>query len=115
MKWLIGLVAVLGAGLTLAGCALTAKDIPYPTLEAKYGGPASRYMDLPGELRVHYRDQGKADGPAVVLVLGGWLLGAYAGGRVAISIGKQEWVDERAVPATHAVTAREPPLRSWAA
>ena len=70
MKWLIGLVAVLGAGLTLAGCALTAKDIPYPTLEAKYGGPASRYMDLPGELRVHYRDQGKADGPAVVLVHG---------------------------------------------
>ncbi|MBK6493808.1 MAG: hypothetical protein KA267_02095 [Gemmatimonadales bacterium] len=28
----------------------------------------------------------------MVLVLGGWLLGAYAGGRVAISIGKQEWV-----------------------
>ncbi|MBL0179838.1 MAG: hypothetical protein IPP98_12035 [Gemmatimonadetes bacterium] len=28
----------------------------------------------------------------MLLVLGGWLLGAYAGGRVAISIGKQEWV-----------------------
>ncbi len=26
------------------------------------------------------------------LVLSGWLLGAYAGGRVAIAIGKQEWV-----------------------
>lgn len=28
----------------------------------------------------------------MLLVLGGWLLGAYAGGRVAIAIGKQEWV-----------------------
>ncbi|MDO8377444.1 alpha/beta fold hydrolase [Phenylobacterium sp.] len=70
MKRIIGLLAVLGASLVLAGCGITAKDIPYATLEAKYGGPASHYMDLPGDLRVHYRDQGRADGPTVVLVHG---------------------------------------------
>lgn len=70
MRWVVGILAVVVAGLALAGCALTAKDIPYPTLEAKYGGPASHYMDLPGALRVHYRDQGRADGPTVVLVHG---------------------------------------------
>lgn len=70
MKWAVGLLVAVGASLALAGCALTARDIPYRTLEAKYGGPASRYLDLPGDLRVHYRDQGKADGPVVVLVHG---------------------------------------------
>lgn len=70
MKRIIGLLAALGASLALAGCGITAKDIPYATLEAKYGGPASHYMDLPGDLRVHYRDQGRADGPTVVLVHG---------------------------------------------
>ena len=70
MKRIFGLLAGLGLALTLGGCGITAKDIPYPTLEAKYGGPASQYMDLEGGLRVHYRDQGKADGPTVVLVHG---------------------------------------------
>lgn len=70
MNKIIGWLAVVGAGLALAGCGITAKDIPYSTLEAKYGGPASHYMDLPGGLHVHYRDQGKADGPTVVLVHG---------------------------------------------
>lgn len=70
MRWVLGLLVVIGAGLALAGCALTARDIPYPVLEARYGGPASHYMDLSGGLRVHYRDQGRADRPAVVLVHG---------------------------------------------
>ncbi len=53
--------------LALAGCA---KTIPYSTLEARYASPASRYMDLPGGLHVHYRDQGRRDGPVLVLVHG---------------------------------------------
>lgn len=61
------LAACLAAS-TLSACM--ARDIPYPTLEAKYASPASRYMDLPGGLHVHYRDQGPRDAPTVVLVHG---------------------------------------------
>jgi pimeloyl-ACP methyl ester carboxylesterase len=62
------LLAVAVAAMALSGCL--ASDIPYPTLEARYASPASRYMDLPGALRVHYRDEGPRDAPAVVLAHG---------------------------------------------
>lgn len=62
-----GLLAIMAACLALAGCA---GDIPYADLEAKYAGPTSRYMDLPGGVRAHYRDEGKADGPVLVMVHG---------------------------------------------
>jgi pimeloyl-ACP methyl ester carboxylesterase len=67
----LGLVAavLLAAALSmgLAGCA---RDIPYATLKAKYATPASRFMALPDGVTVHYRDQGKADGPPIVMVHG---------------------------------------------
>lgn len=58
---------VLATALLLAGCA---GDIPYADLEAKYAGPASRYLTLPDGVRVHYRDQGKRDGQPLVLLHG---------------------------------------------
>lgn len=61
------LLAALAA-LALAGCV--APDIPFERLEAKYASPASRYMELPGDLRVHYRDEGPREAPAIVLVHG---------------------------------------------
>ncbi len=63
------LLALAGAliGLALAGCA---RDIPYATLKAKYATPASRFMTLPDGVTVHYRDQGKADAPPIVMVHG---------------------------------------------
>lgn len=63
-------LAVLAAGLfalTLAGCA---RDIPYETLKSKYANPASRFVTLENGVSVHYRDQGRPDGPPVVLVHG---------------------------------------------
>lgn len=59
--------ALVGALALLGGCA---KDIPYETLEQRYASAASRYMDLASGVRVHYRDQGPRDAPAVVLVHG---------------------------------------------
>jgi pimeloyl-ACP methyl ester carboxylesterase len=59
------LVALVGGWL-----ALQRPDIPYATLEAKYANAQSRFMDLPGGLHVHYRDQGARDGPVVVMVHG---------------------------------------------
>jgi pimeloyl-ACP methyl ester carboxylesterase len=45
-------------------------DIPYATLEARYGYADSRYMDLPGGVRAHYRDIGPRDAPVIVLLHG---------------------------------------------
>ncbi len=69
LKWLGG---ILG-GLVLLGIIATLvavwayRDIPREVLEAKYTNEASRFMSLPGA-RIHYRDEGPRDGPAVVLI-----------------------------------------------
>lgn len=67
---LIGIVVVFAVLLTAGWLALRRPEIPWPTLQAKYANSASRYMNLPGGLKVHYRDQGKRDGPTLVLVHG---------------------------------------------
>jgi pimeloyl-ACP methyl ester carboxylesterase len=68
LRSFLRLLALLFLAGTLTACM--ARDIPYAKLEAKYASPASRYMDLPGGLRVHYRDQGPRDAPVIVLVHG---------------------------------------------
>lgn len=62
------LICLAIAAVALTGCL--ARDIPYETLEAKYAGPASQFMALPDGVRVHLRDEGPRDAPAVVLVHG---------------------------------------------
>ncbi len=68
----IALWSVAGVMLVgVVGCmALQRPDIPYTVLEAKYANSASRFMDLPGGLHVHYRDQGDPNGPPVVMIHG---------------------------------------------
>lgn len=63
----LGLILVLA---TLGWLLLQRPDIPYATLQARYGYPDSQFMDLPGGVRVHYRDVGPRDAPAIVLVHG---------------------------------------------
>jgi len=59
------LLLLIGAWLELRG-----PDIPYAVLESKYAGPASRFVDLPGGLHVHYEDEGDPSLPLVVLLHG---------------------------------------------
>ena len=67
LLWGVGaIVAVLLVGWLL----LQRPDIPYATLEARYANTASRYYDLPGDVRVHYRDQGNRNGPVIVMIHG---------------------------------------------
>lgn len=65
--WIVGGLAVLAAG---ACASMQRPDIPYDTLRARYANDASRFMDLPDGLNVHYRDQGNPDGPVIIMVHG---------------------------------------------
>jgi pimeloyl-ACP methyl ester carboxylesterase len=74
MSWLkrivlgtLGLVVVL---LTVGYAALLRPDISYETLERKYANSASRFVDLSGGYRLHYRDQGNRKGPTLLLIHG---------------------------------------------
>jgi pimeloyl-ACP methyl ester carboxylesterase len=62
---LVGLAVVVLAG---GYFALKRPDIPYETLAARYENSASRYVDLPSGVRMHYRDQGQ--GPTLLLIHG---------------------------------------------
>jgi len=74
LKTLLLIVGGLLAVIVLAGffgwLLLRGPDIPYETLEAKYATKASHYADLPGGVRLHYKDEGKAEDPLLVLVHG---------------------------------------------
>jgi pimeloyl-ACP methyl ester carboxylesterase len=65
-----GLVALVVVAGFIGWLLLRGPDIPYEKLEAKYATAASHYADLPGGVHLHYKDQGKADGPVLVLVHG---------------------------------------------
>lgn len=64
------IVAVLVALVVVGGVLLNRPDIPYATLEAKYARPTSKFAELPGGVRMHYRDDGDPSRPVVMLVHG---------------------------------------------
>jgi pimeloyl-ACP methyl ester carboxylesterase len=67
----LGIVIVIVAVLLIAAwLALRGPDIPYETLEAKYSGAGSHFVDLPGGLHVHYQEDGDAGAPLLVLLHG---------------------------------------------
>ncbi len=66
-KWLAAIIVVLVAAIFVWGYA---PDTDAAAMKAKYGGGASRFVELEPGLNVHYRDEGKSDGPAVILVHG---------------------------------------------
>ena len=67
----LGVLAAL-AVIAVAGGYLVLRraDIPYDVLERQYGNAQSRYVDLPGGVHMHYRDQGLRTGPTVLLIHG---------------------------------------------
>jgi len=84
--WFVVALFLVGA----LGVWLWTPDLDRAVLEAKYGQPPSRFVEAAG-VRIHVRDTGKLDGPAVVLIHGfgsslhtwdGWAKGLEATHRV---------------------------------
>lgn len=59
---LLALVALLALGYT--------PDTDPAEMRAKYASPASKFVDVGGGLTMHVRDEGKPDGPVLVLLHG---------------------------------------------
>jgi pimeloyl-ACP methyl ester carboxylesterase len=70
LKWTGIILGILVVLLAAAWVKLRGPDIPYDTLEAKYTNGASRFIDLPGGLHVHYQDDGDSRLPTLVLLHG---------------------------------------------
>ena len=70
MGKVLGVAAAVLLLVVVAGAVLYRPDIPYERLEAKYAVPASKFVDLPGGVRLHYREDGDPAKPTVVLVHG---------------------------------------------
>ena len=64
------LLGIVVLGLLAVFLWLRAPDRPLEELQAQYATPASRYVDLEGGVRVHYREDGQAAGPVVLLLHG---------------------------------------------
>jgi len=70
MKVMRIILAVVALIVVAAWLWLRGPDIPYATLEAKYAGPDSHYVDLPGGYHVHYAEEGDPNLPLLVLLHG---------------------------------------------
>ncbi len=70
MLRVLGIVLViLAVGVAILWAWLRGPDIPYATLEAKYANGDSHFVDVAGD-HVHYRDEGNAAGPVLLLLHG---------------------------------------------
>lgn len=71
MRKALGVIlAILAVVVVAAWLKLRGPDIPYETLEAKYAGADSHFVDLPGGYHVHYREDGDPGLPLLVLLHG---------------------------------------------
>ncbi len=64
------IVLVVSAVLAVAWFKLRGPDIPYAALETTYADSSSRFVDLPGDLHVHYQLHGARELPVLLLLHG---------------------------------------------
>ncbi len=64
------LAALSLACAALAGCVGFSSDIPYSTLDTRYGGPPSQWWDTSDGLRVRFRDEGPREAPVLLMIHG---------------------------------------------
>lgn len=66
-KWICGLLLVALIALFTIGYT---PDTDPAAMRAKYASPASQFVDIGGGVTMHVRDEGKRDGPVLVLLHG---------------------------------------------
>jgi len=70
-RWLLALIGLVAVVVVGGYFVLKRPDIPYETLAVTYESPASRYVDLPGGVHMHYRvDGAPGDAPTLLLIHG---------------------------------------------
>lgn len=70
LKWIGRILFGLAALLALAAVWLYQPDVSRDEMEARYGGPDSRFVTLMSGAQAHYRDRGPADAPVLLLLHG---------------------------------------------
>ncbi len=69
-RWPLRLAIAIVAILVVAWAVFRTPDVPVADLRAKYGSPASQYVEItPGQI-IHLRDEGPRDGFPVLLLHG---------------------------------------------
>lgn len=68
-KWAMALIAIPGMLVTGSYQLLKTPDIPYAKLESRYATQQSKFIDLPGGVHVHFRDQGNPQGRTLLLLI----------------------------------------------
>ncbi len=66
-RWALAIVLIALVGL---GVAYWTPDTDAAAMRAKYGTPASQFVDVGGGLKLHVRDEGPRDAPVVLLLHG---------------------------------------------
>lgn len=70
------IIAIFAGSVALAavcvGAFLYEPELSRQELQATLGGPDSKFMTLSSGASLHYRDQGNKDGPALVMIHGGF-------------------------------------------
>jgi pimeloyl-ACP methyl ester carboxylesterase len=66
-KAILSAFIMLIAALGLTACS---KDLPIATAEQRYTSPASQFVALSDGVRLHMRDEGRHDAPAIILAHG---------------------------------------------
>tara|TARA_B100000378_G_scaffold129390_1_gene104582 strand:+ start:505 stop:1467 length:963 start_codon:yes stop_codon:yes gene_type:complete len=70
VKWLLRIVLLIVAALVVAFLIFRTPDTDPAEMRAKYGGEPSQFVEIGDGVKVHLRDEGPKDAPAIILLHG---------------------------------------------